>query len=875
MSILNRLTIKHLMMNKKRTLVTIIGIVLSTALMVGIGLIVSSFFDYSVRQLKNNTGNYHVKLYNIEGSDTKYIKNNKQIKSYTFFKSLGYSVLEKGENEYKPYLYLLGVDDSYYDDLILTSGRFPKSDDEILLSDHILTNGKVKYNLNDKISLKLGSRFIDGKEVLLSNLFSSYEKEEEFREFNKEAKTYTVVGFVERSNFEPFSFPGYNVYTKLNEEDMSNAKDLMTRILYNNPKGVYDKTANVINSTCGKDCHEFYNDSLLSMYGESRFDSFNNFYVRILIFVLTLITIGCTVVIYNSFAISVMERKKQFGLFSSIGATKRQIRHTVFFEAFVVGTIGIVIGLISGIVGIDIVLRITDSMLPEFFDEHIRLSISPMFIVVPIIYMIITILISAFIPSSRASKISPIEAIRLNDDIKVTKKQIKTSFLVNKIFGIEGSLALKNIKRNKKKYRITIVSLVVSMVLFISFSTFLEYGTSSSKYYLEDCNYDISISSSSKTYDEIKKVLNTIEVDEILNYRRGLMYINLDSFKKSFTKDFSSNYLENDFTIDLQTEILVFDDNQYLDFVKRSGLDINNFKGKTVKPIMINSLINHNYEKGTVSKFNVFKNNSRGVFVYSIYDNKKEEVVTEDYTYDVVISNYVPKMLEHDLDSLKMVISNQMFNSLMEKLANDFKGKVSYGDELLDKLHMEYYNQVLITTDDSYLKEKEITKALRNENFVEGEDYYLINVSKEKESSRNFIFVIKMFLYGFISLVTLIGVTSVLNTINTSMSLRAKEFAILRSVGITPFGFNKMLAYESMIYGLKTLLYGLPLSLATIYVMHSVFGEVVYFSDIIIPYKAILIAMVSVFIIVFFTMMYATRKIKKANIIDTIREENI
>ena len=608
MNILNKLTVKHLLMNKKRTLVTIIGIILSTSLMVGIGMIFSSFFDYSVREIESTTGKYHVKLYNIESKDSKYIKNNHQIESYTFFQALGYSYLKDGKNEYKPYLYLLGVDDSYYKDLTLTSGRFPKNNNEILLSDHILINGKVKYNLGDEIKLELGYRVNETEEIPLTSLTTTYEKSERLQTFT--TKTYTVVGFVERSTFEPYSFPGYTVYTKLDEKDLIKDKTLMTRILYKNPKGVYDKTNNIIKNTCNDNCKEFYNNNLLSMYGESKFHSVNSFYQKIMFVVLSLITIGCTIVIYNSFAISVMERKKQFGLFSSIGATKKQIRHTVIFEAIIVGTIGIVIGILAGIIGIDIVLKITNSKLPDMFNEEIRLAVYPIFIIIPVIYMIITILASAFIPAHRASKISPIEAIRLNDDIKVSKRKIKTNPLTRILFGIEGELALKNIKRNKKKYRITIISLIISIVLFVAFSTFLEYGTKSSSYYFENKNYDISITTSEENRETIKTALNNLSPEELFDYNNYMSYLKIDNIKNQMTKDFVKTYTSSAEDFSLYIEWLILDQNQYSDFLKKSNLNSEDFTGSKVKPIIINSITHHDYNNGKVNKMKVFNKNN-------------------------------------------------------------------------------------------------------------------------------------------------------------------------------------------------------------------------------------------------------------------------
>lgn len=134
---------------------------------------------------------------------------------------------------------------------------------------------------------------------------------------------------------------------------------------------------------------------------------------------------------------------------------------------------------------------------------------------------------------------------------------------------------------------------------------------------------------------------------------------------------------------------------------------------------------------------------------------------------------------------------------------------------------------------------------------------------------------IRILLYGFITLVTLIGVTSVFNTINTSIMLRKKEFAMLRSVGLTPRGFNKILFFESLFFGFKSLLYALPVSLGIVLLIDKTATNVMDFGYIIWPVKSIIISIIGVFIIVLLTMLYSASKIKKDNILETIREENI
>lgn len=883
MNILNKLTLKHLTMNKKRTIVTIIGILLSTALMVGIGTISSTFIGYMIEDAKIINGSHHVTLTNVESDKLKYIKHNTDIKEYSIYSFVGYAPLEGSKNNYKPYLYILGADESFLKTSKLIEGRLPKNDNELLISKHILTNGKVKLKIGDKITLNVGNRYIDDEQL---DQYNPYIENEVFKkEYEKE---YTITGIMERRNDENYSAPGYTVLTL---EDMKNSGVSNIRITYNRVKNVKQKTIKIAkNVGIYSDDYELvnanidYNDSLLSYYGESSYDSINDMFVSIVAIVLSLIMVGCAIVIYNSFAISVMERKKQFGLFSSIGATRKQLRKTVFYEAFIVSVIGIPLGILSGIFGIWVVVEIMNYLFPAI-DPKFHLIIIPMYIILPIIYMILTIVISAILPARRASKISPIEAIRLNDDIKVKKKQIKTNHIVRKIFGIEGELALKNMKRNKKKYRITILSLIVSIVLFLSFSAFLEYGFKSSSSFYEVSNYDISITFNNNKLgiDDYNNVISKLqEIDSIKEmssgYYRSLasddndynMSIRKIMIELDLSKDHYKYYgldEKNGRNVELGSGFLILPDDEYREYIKELKLDYRKYSGDELIIICTNTARYMDYNKGKIYEYKLYdesKNKVDAIFRSYSYRSIVEE---EDKYLDNKVSipiTYVdktPKLTNGNL----FVISQKMYKKVEELFPKvDYEG--TYYETLVSQINLK--------VKDHSKTEEDIKKVLNITNNNGNGDFSLYNIRADEEEERNSVLLIAILLYGFISLVTLIGVTSVFNTINTSIALRRKEFAVLRSIGLTPKGFNRMIRYESLLYGLKALMIGIPISVVVMFLIKNAFNNVVSFK-IFIPIKPLIICVLGVFIITFITMMYATSKIKRENILDAIREENI
>ena len=847
MSILNRLTIKNLRLNKKRTIVTIIGIILSTALMVGIGLLFSSFQDLMIRDTIGYNGKYEANYGDVDLNKLNNIKD----KDFTYFyeKPIGFSKIESS-NEYKPYMYITSVNKEYFDELKLIEGSFPKNENEVVISNHVITNGGLNYKVGDIVTFTYGSRNTDG-DITLAN---SELVDGEFLT-NEGTHTYKIVGIVERSNFENYSACGYTAFTL----DVNNDKGSVNLyVMFNKNKKII-KQSEKLAKELGYNNYINYNSTLLALYGESTYGNVMTTMVSMMMIMLALVSIGCIIVIYNSFAISVMERKKEFGLLSSIGATKRQLSHTVFFEAVFVGVIGIILGILGAYVGIGCVVLIINNLISDMLEYKLHLVTNPLFIIIPVIFMIIVIGLSAFIPSRRASKVSPIEAIRQNDDIKINKKKIKTSKLVNKLFGIEGEIALKNIKRNKKKYRVTIVSLFISIVLFISFSSYMNYTLNTASSVMGEVPYDYQISyfgngDDKEALDKINEIVKSSDVKEYVSYGVSNLSIignytysdeYLDFYKSAYGDDGikALNNLKYQYI-----SIYILDDNSYNKYKNLIGLDkdsvilLNKFKG-----------VSYGNNKRVNYDIPVINNGNINIKICNFDDEENTDT-----------TKYCNKHIDN------IFVTNKSFD-LIEELSYMSDFKIVVNKKLYDSISdsSTHYTQFNIISDNTNNIDK-LTKEL--------DKYSNVNYTNIKESMKqanNLILVVKILMYGFISLVTLIGVTSVFNTISTSMALRKREFAVLRSIGLTNRGFNKILFFESLFFGMKSLIFAIPVSIGITVLIHYALADMVSISTIIIPWKYIIISIVSVFVIVLLTMMYSTSKIKKHNIIEQIREENI
>lgn len=851
MKILNELTIKNLKLNRKRTIVTIIGIILSTALMVGIGLLFSTFQDYMIEEVKNYSGSYHALYSGISSQSLEKLENDDEV-TYFYEKTVGFSSIDT-ENEYKPYLYIVEVNKSYFDELKLLEGRFPENDSELVISSHISSNGGVNYVVGDTISLDYGYREFDGEKIYINDAFIEGESL-----VVTDSRDYTIVGIVDRSNYEDYSASGYSVFT-LNEKAEG---DINLYTVFNKKSRIIKQAQDLAREINYDENSIVYNSALLTLYGESGYSNIKSSMVGMLVIMLCLVSIGCIIVIYNSFAISVMERKKEFGLLSSVGTTRKQLSHMVFFEALIVGAVGIVLGIVGAYIGIGVVVAIINNLIGDILEYKLRLVTNFTFIIVPVIFMILVIFISSIIPSRRASKVSPIEAIRQNDDIKINKKAIKTGKLVNKLFGIEGEIALKNIKRNKKKYRVTIISLFISIVLFISFSSYMDYTLNTAGNVIGQYPYDITINyfeESDIVKQKINEIVNSSDVDDYVKYGVAVVPIkrtvNYTKEYKEYAKNRFMDSYDELFEEDKYDYIsfVILDDDSYDAYKKEIGLSedkvilFNNYKGVTYSN---DKRINYDIpviddENVTLSICDVPSSND-GVINEDVDNYCRKNVnnvfITEKSHY------LMPELASYD--SYKIVVNERIFNTIVKDV------------------DIQIYTVNIVS--DNYSSIDKLGEELNKQ-----ENVYYTNIKEDTKMERNLILTIKILMYGFIALVTLIGITSVFNTISTSMALRKKEFAILRSIGLTRSGFNRILFFESLFFGLKSLLYALPVSFGVIILIHLSLSSMMSSGGIMIPWSSVIFAIIMVFVIVLLTMLYSSNKIKKHNILEQIREENI
>lgn len=864
MQVLTKITIKNLKLNKKRTIGTLVGIILSVALICAVAGMATSLRQSIIQTASSNTGYWHLKLSNINKEDIEKLKNNRDIKDLNIINDVGYAKLAKSANENRPYIHLYSLDEKSFNnmELELVEGTYPQNSNEIAISKSIIDDAQVDLKIGDTITFNIGDRYIGDRmlssgyefepaelmnepenvDLILSEMpedstkETDVERKEEIKvNFTKE---FTIVGIMSENEqpIKPISFmydAGYACVTNGLDEGETNAY-----IAFKNPLDSETSIDEIlgINLNSGEISEYRYsiNYELLKWesFNTNLGDSSLNMMIAVAIIVIAIIILTSVYCIKNTFSISLTEKIKMYGMLSSIGATKKQIKKSVIQEGMILSLIGIPVGILVGILLVYILVIAVRGALSGILDIVVfKITLLP--ILISIILGIVTVYLSCLSATRKAKKITPLEAIKSSNDIKIKSKKIKSPKIIKKIFGVGGVIAYKNLKRSKKKYRTTVISIAMSVFVFIASSTLINYAFEAMGGYYKDYDYNIKFSSTSSDGQELKQILN----DE--NFSNYTLLYKTNSILKitdmSKLSEFGKTvFIENDLykNNEIPVEIYGLNSEDFKEYLEKLGVDYDKNKDKAVL-LDYYSL----YKEGKTIK--------NRLLTYSPNDSISGNV--EDKESNVSISKItetVPDGLEGTYFYSAVIVLN------VDEYGNDFN-----------------FVPNMLTTN----SEEPDDLAKRSQKY---DNMYVTNIASEVRFYDSVRLVVYIFAYGFIGIITLIGVTNIFNTLTSNIDLRQREFAMLKSIGMTKKEFNKMINLETLFYSLKALIFGIVLGLIASFAIYKAFAQSLDYGFKI-PMQAILISILFVFVIVFIIMKFAIGKINKQNIIDTIRKENI
>lgn len=865
MNVVNKLTLRHLLLNKKRTLVTIIGVILSVSMITAVTTFVASAQDMLIQDAIHDRGNWHAKFKDIDGAKADVFLS-EAVEQALFARNLGYAELRGSANEYKPYLFIQEFDEASMSGLALelVDGRLPTRVNEVVISEHIRYNGGVEIKVGDKLDLAIGQRYSDGYPLGQDNPFSKADADGDGETLQPEfTREYTVVGIVARPWFEPYSAPGYTVITCFDRNSATTGPlDVRVRFKKVN-RSVFELGQELaaeagcpdyIEDESGVYYHVRYNDTLLALYGVTGSEVFGNILTTFALVAVTIIMVGSVSLIYNAFAISISERSRQLGMLASVGATSKQKRRSVFFEGLIIGLAGIPLGALAGTVGMGVTFYFVGPILANLVQSsaQLRLVVSPLAIAIAVLFSVLTIFISAWIPARRAAKIAPIAAIRQSRDVKLTRRAVGTSWLTRLLFGFEANLALKNLKRNRSRFRATVVSLTVSIILFLTVSAYAVYASVGSNMYTRDINYDMEIAKLGMSKEERSFFTQIIGLKQVEEYVFEQSCYGYTRVSAEMASDFLINHWgetkeEYEFYIMFKS----LDEKAFADLARAAGVRMDAFASGKPAAIALNQFrmpLQDGFVESEVIKAPAGTELTVDLSTFGEHD---QQITLAGLTTEAPMGSTV----WNDPLTLTLFVPETVFAQLL----SDFPEE-----------EQRYMGTLYINTSEPGLLEEKV-RAMHQ--ICEG-NLHIYNQAKAAQEEWQFKLLLTVFITGFIVLITGICIANIINTISTSIALRRREFAMLKSVGMTPKGFNRMIRYESVFYGIKALSFGLPISLGINYLLYRAMSDGFQFSFTL-PWVSYIVAMVSVFAIVFITMLYSSSKIKKENIIDSLKNENM
>lgn len=874
--IFRTITFRTMLQNRTRTIVTIIGVILSTAMITAVTTFASSFLGFLVDYEKKIDGNWHVTVWDLPQKKAEELRTDERVETAAEIQNLGFAKWENSMSGGNPWGYLqiksLPKEQTDMFPIQLYSGRMPENDAEILLPRFLPANEPEdnQTKIGDIMELEIGDLYTkDGEAVTYKTDVSEMEPgEEELRDTQK--KTFTVTGFYESGYYHGT----YGTTSGLAFEAFCGPTEAQAKsdlyVLLKKPK----------DSFAFADCAamENYpvqvNYSLLRWMGAFPNDNATAVMIGLFGLITGIIMVGAISLIYNAFSISVRERTTQFGLLSSIGATPKQLRYALLYEAVFVSAVGIPIGVICGIVGIGITLHYISfgiTAMVHGVQEQIALRLQMPILTLTVLLAVVTIVISAWVPSRRIRRISPMEAIRASRDIRITRRQVKTGRGVLRLLGVPGMLAQKNYKRDRRKYRTTVFSLTMSIVLFVSSAVISDSLINTGSLVLEAPEVELKCVVHEDTLDkQEQKVLEEIpnllaahpEVKQSYRYRELGQYMTVEP--EMLAEHVRGDILGVQGKTVLDVQCIFVPEQQFAKLLKDAGVETEEWWADgAAKALLYDYRKYFNPQTQRYERMQLFADQlPPKCQVGNLATEAKKE--GDEWIDQMVYTENFSVAPVARIDHLpEGIVDNYMSQPFLILPLNTL-------DSIKDETVWNASYCFTAKTGDYRAVYEDLEKELQEKELLHLGGVYLINLMDSYERDRNFLLAVNVLCFGFTTLISLIALANVFNTISTNLLLRRREFAMLRSMGLSPKDSRKMLLLESISYSLRAVVYGSVLSIGIALLTWNII-RIGADNTFRVPVKPLLIATLVVYLMVAGTMALTMRKINKTTICEELK----
>lgn len=858
MKIINKLTWRHLWANKKRTVITLFGIIISVAMVTAVFTSVESLMNTMGEITASYDGAWHAQYNELKSKDVQTLAKQKNVKAIGLSMDLGEISSKADSDSSKSRTDVLACNQNLFTIYSMkpATGRLPVTARELLVTKSFITRNDLKWKVGDTVTLP----------------FTTYSADPQV-EPETAQRTYTICGILENDN-QLTGF--YSAFCGLDDTVTDAMGTYIAQVQFaplgsNTPtdikaaaKALYGAEAVKANDGTRFSTHTDY----LMYSGVQMNSEITRALYGFMAIILLIIVFASVFMIYDSFAVSYQQRARYLGMLASVGATRVQKRGSVYFEGFILGCIGIPIGILCGIGGIAVTLRaLSDSFMKTVMvatGDSVRLHaiVNWKILVGSVLISALTIFISAWIPAHRASKVTPIEALRQTNTVKVKKaKKLKTSRLRQKLFGFEDVLAVKNYKRNAKRSRTVVFALAVSVILFLSTANFTGMLTNALDNEYDGMGFDV--------YECIFNTDGPLTASQVEQVNRKVSDVpGIESMRICADNQMMVDGLDKQLTaeakkanMDRSVNVLGVDNDTFAALAKEAGIDPSVCQDDKIPTgILINRV-----QVATEKKQRLVLNPLQGSLVGQTFIGSMEGYDSEG---NELYAKYTAKVAAQ----MNKEASNLLGSFMRPTLVVPMHSYLVHFPSVLAKGNTVSYARYYITAqdhDDVYNRVSDVLDEVQN-----GISHTGYDAAAQAQTMQALNVVVMTFGYGFITLITLISVMNIINTISSGMEERRREFAMIKSVGMTPRSFKKSIYLENIRYGVMALVWGLPVSLGLDYLMYKILGGSFDYGYTFRWYYY-LAAALAVFAVIAIALLYAVDKIKKDNIIETLKRDDI
>ena len=953
MSIFTRFTIKSLVKNRTRTVVSIIGVALSVALITAVLTSVVSLSRLLIERTAADEGWWYAEAIDVTGEGVAAAENDPEIVDWTAVAELGaVSLGEDNSDLFGSYLYAKSwpsTDDSA-EPLVaapeLVAGKAPQAPGEIVLP-HYLQNVSLApcgiatadggaIALGSTVELALGTRTVtnldDGSTFTATSHNGTYLDADTQRDgFAADLGTLKaqVVGFYRSIGYSSImAMQGNSAYVYDEDAlgrvttDESDATWASLLIRTEDPARAID-VAKEISGAGGTDTLATEHSSLLRWMGVTPDTAIWNTLYQIAAILAAIVVVAGVSLVYNSFAISVAERTRQFGLLSSLGASRRQLRRTVLVEALVIGGVGIPVGLALGLLGCFVVFGLVgDGITALFGTDQARVVVSPVALGISAALALLTILVSAWVPALRASRVSAVDAIRQTQDVRLSRRAARAQRrasrngnstrislgIAGRLFGIPGLIAHKNLTRSSSKGRVTVAALAVSVALLITsgaIADVMSYASSTAMDTMEGQDLLLYIDATGAEADQTLALADGKVDGPGMQKALARFYEDAQGVEGAQTNGYTTSYVAdalvpagmlNSDAANLDSTMTPHEDGSWygsvcLDFVDDAtwkayvselGLDPSEFCGPAhPRAIAVNSYdINNgmtyaNYRPftgtGTIESLEFADLDGR--FVSSIEDDPSgglralyyDDNGDEQYLpYDEAVASEqdieVGALADYPPDC---VTSSGTLQLILPASAIDLAANAGY-----------LRASMSLDTDGDAERANRAQDALEKiaADYPELDVTYT-NVADAKLQARLMATTVNTFVFLFAVITGLIAVANVFNTLANALILRRREFAVLRSIGMGGRAFRRMIAYECASYALRGFLIGFALAALASVGLYQAMALSYSTYEFQLPWPQVGASLVVVLAVILVSVAYALRRCDSSNVVEALRAD--